>query len=749
MPTSNSKVNFHFISTTAPASYDANTVYFDNINHTLKVGENVIANGTWREICLEDSLQTIGADGISGTTEMSAYQINQIYTSNKNNQCRLVAIVHANGSDTELPLIHSGPTIAVFAALEYNKNEDRFSLLGGPSSSNFDPQIMYVVVYDSNGSSYYLIKEVDLSSSGGSGSSSEEILLGQTPLTLTEDASKLILSGSGTYDYTIQSETQVEPDISNGTFSNTTLTYEDNQYKLKAGSGATAWYQAYVDINVSGLIEGAKYNFIFDGAGCTYNETTHVSVGHFILYDGNGSTLVTRGNTDTNKKNVYAFTAPTSTARIRWYTATNNTFSAGVSVANINGFYFNREGTTNHTAIVNLSGSFTDTTELRSIPAGCLVNTDPVGCQVSYKVGEDTGTYAPLKDKTIVCFGDSLFGMYRGDTSATSYIEQYTGATVYNVGFGGCRMSTHPSHGYAEFSMYRLAQAIANNNWTDQDTYASQGSSYFPEQLATLKSIDFSKVDYAVIHYGTNDFGGNVVIENSSNNMDTSTICGALRTSITTLLGAYPKLQLFISLPVYRYWTSNNVNTYAETYQNTLGNYLPQVVEAIRKVAIEYHLPVIDGYNGMGINSINASQFLEDGTHHNQAGRERFGTFIAEQLLSPTNYVVKEGPIEIRLSDPGYYSQYEGTGVNIPHTGPSWTKLHTAGAAAKEIHLIINNGGYNKERYTSYSLDDDAETFCFFAPARSNMIGFYWISQNGTDYNVTYTSFPNATTSSY
>jgi hypothetical protein len=47
--------------------------------------------------------------------------------------------------------------------------------------------------------------------------------------------------------------------------------------------------------------------------------------------------------------------------------------------------------------------------------------------------------------------------MYRGDTSATSYIEQYTGATVYNVGFGGCRMSTHPSHGYAEFSMYRLA----------------------------------------------------------------------------------------------------------------------------------------------------------------------------------------------------------------------------------------------------------------------------------------------------
>jgi hypothetical protein len=124
-------------------------------------------------------------------------------------------------------------------------------------------------------------------------------------------------------------------------------------------------------------VQGRKYNFIFDGAGCTYNEAAHISVGHFILYDGNGSTLVTRGNTDTNKKNVYAFTASTSTARIRWYTATNNIYSAGVSVANINGFYFNREGTTNHTVIVNLSGSFTDTTELRNIPAGCLVDADP------------------------------------------------------------------------------------------------------------------------------------------------------------------------------------------------------------------------------------------------------------------------------------------------------------------------------------------------------------------------------------
>ena len=190
MPTSNSKVNFHFISTTAPASYDANTVYFDNINHTLKVGENVIANQSFRPVALEYSAGT-AYDGATGTASISAAQIYQTYLNNSD-QSRIVATVASNGGYNELPLVHAATNHAIFAALEYNKCENQYSLIESPSDVSYlNPQIIYVVVYDSYGSSYYFIKEVDLSSSGGGGSSSEEILLGQTPLTLTEDASKL------------------------------------------------------------------------------------------------------------------------------------------------------------------------------------------------------------------------------------------------------------------------------------------------------------------------------------------------------------------------------------------------------------------------------------------------------------------------------------------------------------------------------------------------------------------------------
>jgi lysophospholipase L1-like esterase len=240
----------------------------------------------------------------------------------------------------------------------------------------------------------------------------------------------------------------------------------------------------------------------------------------------------------------------------------------------------------------------------------------------------------PLAGETVVCFGDSLFGMYRDDSSTPAQIASKTGATVYNVGFGGCRMSVHPTSGYAEFSMWALAKAISENNWSAQDAAASKGSDYFPDQLKILKGIDFSAVDSIVIHYGTNDFAAGVAVDNASDPDDYATLCGALRYSIEKLLGVYPKLKIFVSLPVFRYWTaSDGTVTYSDTYLAN-GKTLPVFVEALRSVALEYNLPVIDGYYGMGINKDNASAFLSDGTHHNADGRKRFGEFIGAHLTS-------------------------------------------------------------------------------------------------------------------
>lgn len=252
------------------------------------------------------------------------------------------------------------------------------------------------------------------------------------------------------------------------------------------------------------------------------------------------------------------------------------------------------------------------------------------------KVGQENLNFAIgmplLSGRKVVVFGDSIIGMTRDQTSVPAYAAAYTGAEVYNVGFGGCRMAVHPTSGYAAFSMWALADAVASGSYTLQDAQASNGSDYFPEQLALLKTINFNNVDMIVIHYGTNDFAANVTIDNTSDDDDTATLCGALRYSLRKLMTAYPKIRIFVSVPIYRKWGS----TGAETYTNSSGKKLRDFCEALIGVAGEFNCPVIDGYKALGINTINNAAFSSDGTHINDHGRKAFGELIGGKLISPS-----------------------------------------------------------------------------------------------------------------
>lgn len=234
-----------------------------------------------------------------------------------------------------------------------------------------------------------------------------------------------------------------------------------------------------------------------------------------------------------------------------------------------------------------------------------------------------------LSGRKVVIFGDSLIGMTRDQTSVPAYAAAYTGAKVYNVGFGGCRMSKHPSNGYAAFSMWALADAVASGDYATQEAQAPSGSDYFASQLDVLKSIDFTSVDAIVIHYGTNDFAANVPLDDSANLLSTDTVCGALRYSIKKVLTAFPKIKIFVSLPLYRTWSGVG----AETYKNALEKTLPEYDSAMKTVAEEHNLPTIDGYKRLGINTINSGAYLSDGTHLNDFGRRQFGELIGGCLI--------------------------------------------------------------------------------------------------------------------
>ena len=259
------------------------------------------------------------------------------------------------------------------------------------------------------------------------------------------------------------------------------------------------------------------------------------------------------------------------------------------------------------------------------------------------KIAEDAlSVISPLRGKVIVNFGDSIFGNRRPPDDISTELARLTGATVYNCGFGGCRMSAHNLTNYGAFSMFKLADAIASGNWDEQDSgiaNTTQGEavpSYFADSLAILKGLNFSDVDIITIAYGTNDFAASVNMENENDTKDTATFAGALRYSIETLLNAYPHLKIFVCSQTYRFWMdSSNVFTKdSDTKTNSDSAKLTDFVAKTEEVAKAYHLPYINNYD-IGMNKYNRSYYFSatDGTHPLIIGCKLIAANIAKYLF--------------------------------------------------------------------------------------------------------------------
>ena len=244
-----------------------------------------------------------------------------------------------------------------------------------------------------------------------------------------------------------------------------------------------------------------------------------------------------------------------------------------------------------------------------------------------------------LVGKKIVNFGDSIFGNYQGTTSVSQNIANITGATVYNVGFGGCQMSDR-SDGWKAFSMCNLATAVASQDFTTQDATILDPPSgmpaYFSTHLATLKSIDFSEVDIVTISYGTNDYTAGDLLDNANNLKDIDTFAGALRYSIETLLTAYPNLKIVIGTPLFRLWLNDGVIEATSDTRTYAGNYtLIDMTNKVKEIGQTYHCQVIDAYNDFGVNEFNWERIFDstDTTHPNATGRALLGRLYGIELL--------------------------------------------------------------------------------------------------------------------
>lgn len=455
------------------------------------------------------------------------------------------------------------------------------------------------------------------------GTSSIGEFLGNTPITLTEDAN-IKLVATQTTEYDLGSGTVADfSKRKNVTLRNVTMSVNSNNVELNISGSVTKFYDAYAQMNFDGFEVGEEYTVTIEPLG---NQTDLVAGGTFYFLDSNGTALASP-IVCMDETMTQTFTATTTSITLQIYPANSAFWEDNYRTARFKSMVITGR----------LKGSFNGTFSAGNVASGTTITSTP-SCKV-YAV-EDTSVYKSRHaGKTCVCFGDSVTGFMSPPNDYPSVLAQLTGMTVYNVGFGGCRMSdTHPYAAYKRFGMCALVDAIVSGDWTEQDQYVDQiEAETFPQaHLTTLKRIDWNSVDFVTIFYGGNDAGNDVAI-GTAGNSDKQTMVGALKYSVEKLLTAYPHLKILILTQIFRYWQDDGEDSDEKEF--VMGgqtyHYYDWGDEEI-KTAQLLKIPVVDMYRTLGINSITRTLYLRtsDQTHPSAEGNRLIAGKIAGKLLS-------------------------------------------------------------------------------------------------------------------
>lgn len=224
--------------------------------------------------------------------------------------------------------------------------------------------------------------------------------------------------------------------------------------------------------------------------------------------------------------------------------------------------------------------------------------------------------YPDLSDWNIVFFGDSVIGNYTGSVSIPGVTAALTGARVYNMGYGGTCMTKTPEEKPA---MTDVATAFVQQK---PDLLPVESQAY----LGMKEYCDNPPAGQLciVINYGLNDYFSGRSME-SDDPYDIYTFKGATRTCVKMLQDAYPDAHILLNTPNFTDYFDNGTEPHE-------GYVMVDYVNALKELAKELNIALLDNYNELGITAGNIRTYSDDGCHPNEVGRFLIGQRIAMKL---------------------------------------------------------------------------------------------------------------------
>lgn len=231
------------------------------------------------------------------------------------------------------------------------------------------------------------------------------------------------------------------------------------------------------------------------------------------------------------------------------------------------------------------------------------------------RVSRDFGT------KNIAWFGDSVSSLKPLPKDASLLIS----ASAHNFAIPGAVYDKQTSGNwpYEYLGFASLMTCMDDNDYTNVDTAVAEFLERDPnwkyaDEMEDFKTLDWTKIDTAVVFYGTNDYTASVVtIEQFK---------ADITSALVKLITNHPLVRIYCITPMYRTdWST----------VNSQGKNLLDYVNAIIEVANSLNIPVLDLFHNCRINEHNSNTFLiNDGLHQNDNGELLLSQEIAKFLNS-------------------------------------------------------------------------------------------------------------------
>lgn len=247
-------------------------------------------------------------------------------------------------------------------------------------------------------------------------------------------------------------------------------------------------------------------------------------------------------------------------------------------------------------------------------------------------ITEEDQTEVQGNSLQLVFLGDSIFDNNRDGTGIPYLTAKQCNADVFNLAIGGTSASLEEGE-TAEWDNWTSRGLCGMVNALNKRIDISIFEGTRAKEILDNPEIDFSQTDYFIVEYGTNDFF-RAVRQSDEDGFNLHTYAGALRYGVSNLKELAPDATVILCSPCYAQFFSNGYMVGDGNVTNPGNGTLFDYKGTCNYIAKETQSEFFNAYQDLGIDSYTAEEYLEDGVHLTDAGRQLYADALAHMILS-------------------------------------------------------------------------------------------------------------------